>query len=53
MITFLFIIFVLSSSGMKNYGLPTIFVHYLAEKNVIESAKDARERDEREREEFS
>ena len=38
---------------MKNFGLPTIFVCYLAYKNVSESDRDVRERDERGREEFS
>ena len=38
---------------MKNFGLPTILVRYFAEKNVSESDRDVRERDERGREEFS
>ena len=38
---------------MKNIGLPTVFVRYLGEKNMSESDRDVRERDERWREEFS
>ena len=38
---------------MKDFCLPTVFVRYLAEKNVNEIARDVRERDERGRDEFS
>ena len=38
---------------MKNFGLPTLFVRYLAEKNVSENDGDGRERDEHGRDEFS
>ena len=43
----------MSSSSLKNFGSPSIFVRYLAEKNVSESDRDVRERDERGRDEFS
>ena len=49
----LFIIFVVSSSSVKNFGSPSVFVRYLVEKNVSESDRDVRERDDRGREEFS
>ena len=41
LISCLFKIFVVS---VKNFGLPTVFVRYLAEKNVSESDRDVRER---------
>ena len=41
----LFRIFVVSSSSVKNFRLPTYFVCYLAEKNVSESDRDMRERE--------
>ena len=53
LISCLFIIFVVSSSTVKNFCLRTVFIRYLAEKNVSESDRDVRERDERGREEFS
>ena len=44
-ISCLFIAFVLSSSSVKFFGLPTVFLHYLAEKNVGETYRDVRERE--------
>ena len=38
---------------MKKFGLPTVFLVILEEKNVNKSDRDVRERDERVREQFS